>query len=168
MSLPAGHDPSEGIPSRPPSSPPDTHPSHGSAGAAGDGERHPAFGHPAAGHPLDERRDAQAALDSYLEMGPQWQKEVVDSFMTRVDAVTAQRWQESEYVRQQRIIGERAAEKARTRELVLTLVFAIPLTGIASTAGLLGMIVCWAGIAAVLFAIHSPSREQHRPRELGH
>lgn len=115
----------------------------------------------------EQRRDAQAALDSFVEMGPQWQREVVDSFMDRVEATTNQHWQESEYVRQQKIIAERAAQKARTRDLVLALVFAVPLTGIATTAGLAGMIVCWAGIAAVVFALHSPGRGPRPPRELG-
>lgn len=126
----------------------------------------PSAGWPA-GQPAEHRRDAEAALDSYVEMGPQWQSEIVDSFLTRVDATMNQQWQESEYLRQRKLLQDRAAQKGRTRELVLALVFAIPLTGIASTVGLLGMIVCWAGIAAVVFAIHSSGPGGRTPRELG-
>lgn len=100
-------------------------------------------------------------------MGPQWQREVVDSFMTRVDATRNDQWQQSEYLRQQKLLQERATQRSRTRELVLALAFAIPLTGIASQAGLLGMIVCWAGIAAVVFAIHASGPHSGPPRELG-
>lgn len=117
--------------------------------------------------PPERRRDAEAALESYVEMGPQWQSEVVDSFLTRVDATMKQQWQEGEYLRQQKLLRERAAQKNRTRDLVLALVFAIPLTGIASSAGLLGMVVCWAGIAAVLFALNPPRRGGGSPHQSG-
>lgn len=119
------------------------------------------------GQSTEQRRDAEAALDSYLEMGPQWQREVVDSFMTRVDATRNEQWQQSEYVRQQKLLQERAAQRARTRELVLALVFAIPLTGIASQAGLLGMVVCWAGIAAVVLAVHGSGPRSRPSRGAG-
>lgn len=114
------------------------------------------------------RQDIEASLSAYNELGPQWQGAVVDSFVTKMNSAMAQQWQQEEYYRQQNLVRERAERRARTQNLIITLLIAIPLTGIAATeAGWIGLVIAWVGIAAVSFGIGRSQRGGNNPRNGG-
>ncbi len=117
------------------------------------------------------RRDLDAAVQTRKELGPEYEKEIVDSFLARIDARLDAR-------AEQRPAGRTpapAAERERTRGRgtrftlsVVSLVMGVPLTAIASeSAGVTGLIVCWAGIVGVNVsaALGDHRRERQAARE---
>ncbi|WP_035848439.1 hypothetical protein [Kitasatospora azatica] len=128
--------------------------------------------------PSEFRTELDAALQTRKELGPEYETELVDSFLSRIDARLDARVEQR--------VAERLAEHGplprpgRDRERrrgwggkslpAMSLVFAIPLTAIASSpghgSGLSGMLVCWAGIVGVNFAAaFADRREQREQRE---
>lgn len=103
--------------------------------------------------PQVSRTDITAALDASNELGPDMRSEVIGSFVAEVNARMAADWQQRELQRQNDEHKATLNRRARTRDLVICLAFAIPLTGIASTAGIIGMAISWAGIAAVAVSL---------------
>ncbi|MER5862720.1 hypothetical protein [Kitasatospora sp. NPDC002040] len=118
----------------------------------------------------DLKRDLDAALQTRKELGKEYEAEIVDSFLTRLDArIDAQVDQR---------VADRLAQHGVGREgrggrswsgpgklPVISLIMAIPLTGIAAGADLAGIVVCWAGIVGVNVAAALGSRrEQQAPR----
>lgn len=113
------------------------------------------------------RKDLDATLQTRKELGPEYEEELLESFLEKLDKAVERR------VRRQ--LAERQMEVARghgpgTRGgaasssspsypeglgpplwlAVTSLVLAIPLSAIAAVqAGLPGLLVCWAGIVAV-------------------
>ena len=119
--------------------------------------------------PTVTRNDALAAMEASAELGPGLRRDVVDAFVADVNARMAADWQQREYRRQQDEQRGTAERRARTRDLVICLSFAIPLTGIAADAGgLLGVLISWAGIVLVAGAagLRRGGRSDGR-RELG-
>jgi len=104
----------------------------------------------AAPPPLVSRTDALAAMDASAELGPNLRGDVVDAFVADVNAKLAADWQQRQYQQQLEEQHGSAERRARTRDLVITLAMAIPLTAIGGeAAGLIGLLVSWAGTAAV-------------------
>ena len=100
--------------------------------------------------PLVSRTDALAAMDASAELGPNLRGDVVDAFVADVNAKLAADWQQRQYQQQLEEQHGSAERRARTRDLVITLAMAIPLTAIGGdAAGLIGLLVSWAGTAAV-------------------
>ena len=115
-----------------------------------------ATGRPATGSgprqsaPFVTRTDALAAIDASAELGPSLRGDVVDAFVADVNAKLAADWQQRQYQQQLDEQHGSAERRARTRDLVITLAMAIPLTAIGGeAAGLIGLLVSWAGTAAV-------------------
>lgn len=107
----------------------------------------------AAQPPFVSRNDALAAIDASAELGPNLRGDVVDAFVADVNAKLAADWQQRQYQQQLDKQQDTADRRARTRDLVIALAMAIPLTAIGGdAAGLIGLLVSWAGIAAVAVA----------------
>jgi hypothetical protein len=113
------------------------------------------------------RKDLDATLQTRRELGPEYEEELVESFLEKLDGAVERR------VRRQ--LAERQMEVARGRGqgfrggapgsaspaypeglgprlwlAVTSLVLAIPLSAIAAVnTGLAGLLVCWTGIVAV-------------------
>ncbi|WP_327067238.1 hypothetical protein OG500_15375 [Kitasatospora sp. NBC_01250] len=131
--------------------------------------------------PSEFRADLDAALQTRKELGPEYESALIDSFLSRVDARLDARVEQRVAERLADLGPASRAEQrfdrpgARrgwaagnsTRLSVMSLVFAIPLTGIGSAAGLPGMLATWAGIVGVNFAAalagrHEQAREEQR------
>ncbi|MEE1938559.1 hypothetical protein V1L54_03885 [Streptomyces sp. TRM 70361] len=117
------------------------------------------------------RKELDATLQTRRELGPEYESELVDSFLEKVD----QRLDSVIDRRVRRHLAERqtvVARGARTPQggqapegpgaafglAAISLVLAIPLSAIAAVnADLPGLLVCWAGIVGVN-AVHSADR----------
>ncbi len=97
------------------------------------------------------RRDLEAAVQTRVELGKEYESEIVDSFLARLDSRLDARVEQR--VAEQ--LGEHGGRKRDTtspqfKVQVLSLVMGIPLSGIAGGLGHLpGLMVCWAGIVGV-------------------
>ncbi|MEO6510790.1 MAG: hypothetical protein ABIO16_07355 [Nocardioides sp.] len=102
--------------------------------------------------PEDEldRRDYEALLATRGELGPEYDKALVDSFADRMEREIQRR---SASASGGRSVRDRAAEAAGKRQMTLGIVSlgaGIPITAIsAGIEHLPGLLVAWAGIAAV-------------------
>ncbi|GAA4851846.1 hypothetical protein [Kitasatospora terrestris] len=92
----------------------------------------------------DLRRELDAALQTRKELGPEYEKEIIDSFVARLGG------------RLDGPVEHRPApvpEKSRNRRFtiqILSLVMGVPLTAIAvEGAGVVGLLACWLGIVGV-------------------
>jgi hypothetical protein len=106
------------------------------------------------------RDDVAAAIGARRELGPDYEDAVIDSFVARLDRQIAERVDQQVAER----IGGRdkptatapAAETKDSSAFVVSLVSlgaGIPITAIASSeTGVVGLLVSWAGIAAVNIA----------------
>ena len=114
------------------------------------------------------KRDLDATLQTRKELGPEYENELVDSFVgkveQRIDAVIDKRVRR-QLAEQQMVVarnGSRPAQSggqaysypdgigARLGLAIASLVLAIPLSAIAvANAGLPGLLICWGGIVGV-------------------
>ncbi|MEU3063310.1 hypothetical protein AB0P12_21560 [Streptomyces subrutilus] len=108
-------------------------------------------------HARELKKELDATLDARRELGPEYEAELVDSFVDKVDTQVRRRLAE-ERLLAARGGGRGGAEAAasgfgeRFGFAVVTLVLAIPLSAIgAAQAGLSGLLVVWAGILGVSF-----------------
>lgn len=97
-----------------------------------------------------ERQDVEAFLETRRELGPAYEREIVDAFAERIErAVDARAGGEADERRLLRL----EARGDRQRQLALGIVslgVGIPITAIsAAMADLPGLVVSWLGIAAV-------------------
>jgi hypothetical protein len=113
---------------------------------------------PAPAPPLIAREEVVAAVRTRAELGERMEPEVLDAFLDRIEQAVIAR------VDQQLDLRTRGMTRLRSRDkhassvtlpvAICSLIFGIPLSGIAAgTADLPGLIVAWAGIAAVNFAV---------------
>jgi hypothetical protein len=127
--------------------------------------------------PSEYRADLDAALQTRKELGPEYESELIDSFLSRVDARLDARVEQR--------VAERLADLgpvARHSERFdrhegrrgwgngsklpfLSLIFAIPLTAIAIPEGMAGTLATWAGIVGVNFAAVLANRHEHEREE---
>ncbi|MBD0695690.1 hypothetical protein [Streptomyces sp. CBMA123] len=126
----------------------------------------------------DLRRDLDATLQARKELGKEYEDELVDSFMKRLDArverSVAARLDDDgpSYHERDRDRRHRGWTSGRSgnRLAVISLALGIPLTAIASSpgsGGFAGLLACWAGIVGVNFAAalgNRRDREERRPR----
>ncbi|WP_371481163.1 hypothetical protein [Kitasatospora sp. NBC_00315] len=99
------------------------------------------------------RRDLDAAVQTRKELGAEYENEIIDSFLARIDARLDARAGHRLADRPAGPAADREQSRGRGSRLTLSivsLVMGIPLTAIASeSAGVTGLIVCWAGIVGV-------------------
>ncbi|MGX1852771.1 hypothetical protein [Streptomyces sp. NPDC055299] len=110
-------------------------------------------------HDPDLRRELDATLQTRRELGPDYEPELLESFLEKVEENVDRRVRR--HLAEQQVQVARGARPARPESEVhafwqrfgfatLSLVLAVPLSAIAvGEAGLAGLIVCWAGIAGV-------------------
>ncbi|MFF2043355.1 hypothetical protein ACFVVX_23335 [Kitasatospora sp. NPDC058170] len=123
----------------------------------------------------DLRRDLEAAVQTRKELGKEYESEIVDSFLARLDARLDARVERRVA---ERLDGpgqgpagyayRRRGGRPNARLPMVSLVLGIPLTGIAAGAssnGLLGLMVCWAGIVGVNVAAALGDRRDDRRAE---
>ncbi|WP_043468420.1 hypothetical protein [Kitasatospora sp. MBT66] len=108
----------------------------------------------------DLRRDLDATLQARKELGPEYESELVDSFLARLDARVERRVAErlgpadgygpTEGYGRPGYGPRRFGRRSATRLPIVSLVLGIPLSGIAAeSGGFLGLLVCWGGILGV-------------------
>lgn len=117
------------------------------------------------------RKELDATLHTRRELGPEYESELVDSFLEKVDrrldSVVERRVRRAVAERQMVVVGGASpSREAAVPEgpgavfglAAVSLVLAVPLSAIAATnAGLAGLVVCWAGIFGVN-AVHAAHR----------
>jgi len=117
------------------------------------------------------RKELDATLQTRRELGPEYESELVDSFLEKVDRrldSVIDRRVRHRMAEQQMVLarGARAPHGGQPAEgpgavfglAAISLVLAIPLSAIAAVnTGLAGLLVCWAGIVGVN-AVHSADR----------
>ncbi len=117
------------------------------------------------------RKELDATLQTRGELGPEYESELVDSFLEKVDrrldSVIERRVRRQ--VAEERTAAARGARGARDGHApdgpgavfglaAISLVLAVPLSAIAvAHADLPGLLICWAGIVGVN-AVHSAGR----------
>ncbi|AXI77864.1 hypothetical protein [Peterkaempfera bronchialis] len=117
----------------------------------------------------DLHKDLEAAVQTRKELGPEYEAEIVDSFLARIDAQLD--------ARVERRVAERLTESGRAprrpersfapRLPIISLALAIPLSGVgAGVSGLPGLLVVWTGIVGVNIAASLGEwRERREERE---
>ncbi|HET6741911.1 MAG TPA: hypothetical protein VFH76_23365 [Kribbella sp.] len=100
------------------------------------------------------RKDLRAAVAARQELGPEYENEIIDGFLEKLDA--------RDLHRRTGMLPEPARPpKHPSRETdpgglalaIVSIVVAIPITAIAANLlGLVGVIVCWGGLVGINFA----------------
>ncbi|MFE2228744.1 hypothetical protein [Streptomyces kronopolitis] len=120
-------------------------------------------------HDPELRRELDATLQTRRELGPDYEPELLDSFLEKVEENVDRRVRR--HLAEQQVQVARGARPARPAHAfwqrfgfaALSLVLAVPLTAIAvAQAGPVGLIVCWAGIVGVN-AAHRAGARTPRP-----
>ncbi|MEU1376451.1 hypothetical protein ABZ442_22710 [Streptomyces triculaminicus] len=137
----------------------------------------------------DLKKDLDATLQTRKELGPEYEQELLDSFLERVEQHIERKLDATADRQVRRHLAERQMDVARGRPAdglgtgtfgerfgfaTLSLVLAVPLSAIgAVNAGLPGLLVTWAGIVGVNVAqaaggLPWPRRaREDRPEEWG-
>ncbi|MER8184125.1 hypothetical protein [Kitasatospora sp. NPDC094015] len=112
------------------------------------------------------RRDLDAAVQTRKELGKEYESEIVDSFLARLDSRLDARVEQRVAERLERSGGGPSGARGRGGRLglsIVSLVMGIPLTAIASeSAGPTGLVVCWLGIVGVNVAAALGDRRSGR------
>ncbi|MGW4894191.1 hypothetical protein ACWEQL_18255 [Kitasatospora sp. NPDC004240] len=122
------------------------------------------------------KRDLDAALQTRKELGKEYEAEIVDSFLSRLDA----RLDAQVDARVERRLAEHGVGEGHPYGRghhhrggggrpgwmhAFTLIMAIPLSGVAAgTSGLMGLVVCWAGLVGVSASTAIAERVQEQRR----
>ncbi|WP_433157747.1 hypothetical protein [Kribbella sp. CA-247076] len=112
------------------------------------------------------RKDLRAAVEARRELGPEYEDEIIDSFLAKLDAREAQRHtQDLQHRREDQMleaVGLKRREGSDPGGLALAIVSvacAIPISAIAADmTGLPGMLISWAGLVGINFAWRSNRR----------
>ncbi|MEU7640709.1 MULTISPECIES: hypothetical protein [unclassified Streptomyces] len=110
-------------------------------------------------HDPDLKKELDATLQTRKELGSEYESELVESFLEKLDQDVDRRVRR-QLASQQMQVARGAQPPRRTSAgsefwerfafVVASLVLAIPLTAIAvANAGLVGLVACWAGIVGV-------------------
>src|SRR6266508_6101292 len=100
----------------------------------------------------DVRKDLRAVVAARQELGQEYEAEIIEGFLERLDARDAQR-------REVAVPESRPAHRGRETDpgglalAIISIVAAIPITAIAAgMVGLEGVIIGWLGLVAINFA----------------
>jgi hypothetical protein len=100
----------------------------------------------------ETRKDLRAAVAARKELGPEYEPEIIDAFLEKLDARAAQRTAAE---------ASRPAPRSSNREndpgglalAIVSVVAGIPITAIAATQeGAFAIIICWGGLVGVNLA----------------
>ncbi|QHC20723.1 hypothetical protein [Streptomyces sp. GS7] len=109
-------------------------------------------------HDPDLKKELDATLQTRKELGPEYESELVESFLEKLDQNVDRRVRRQLAEQQMQVArGARPRRTDATSEFwqrfavaVVSLVLAIPLSAIAvAEAGFVGLVVCWAGVVGV-------------------
>ena len=110
-------------------------------------------------HDPELKKELDATLQTRKELGPEYESELVESFLEKLDANVYRRVRRQLAEQQMRVArgtlpprrpGANHEFWQRFAVAVISLVLAIPLSAIAvANAGLIGLALCWAGIVGV-------------------
>lgn len=111
-------------------------------------------------HDPELAKELDAALQTRKELGPEYEAELVDSFLEKLDKAVDQRVRRQLAERQMTVargaqprgpqLGSGSGFGSRMGFAVISLVLAVPLSAISVVnAGLPGLLVAWAGIVGV-------------------
>jgi hypothetical protein len=112
-----------------------------------------------------ERHDVEAFLETRRELGPAYERELVDGLAERIQRTVEARVQ-SEAVNLRHDRDEERGDRQRQLALgIVSLGVSVPITiPLALTDHLPAVVVSWAGIVAVNFAHASVVKARHRRR----
>ncbi|MFJ6214545.1 hypothetical protein ACIQGZ_14605 [Streptomyces sp. NPDC092296] len=123
----------------------------------------------------DLKTDLDAAVQTRKELGAEYESEIVDSFLARLDARLEAQVERrvaeriTEYARppQQRAQHQQGGRSFGPKLSIISMALGIPLSGIGGgTAGVTGLMVVWAGIVGVnIAATFGELRERRLERE---
>ncbi|MFI1204754.1 hypothetical protein ACH4VR_35895 [Streptomyces sp. NPDC020883] len=110
-------------------------------------------------HDPDLKKELDATLQTRKELGPEYESELVESFLEKLDENVDRRLRR-QLAEQQMQVARGTLPPRRTdggsefwqrfAVAVVSLVLAVPLSAIAvGSAGLVGLAVCWAGVVGV-------------------
>lgn len=106
------------------------------------------------------RQDFEAALATRQELGPAYEKELVDSFVDKVEAALVERGRQPQVPVQQASGGVPAG--GRIAAAIVSVVMAIPLTAITlGQNSLVAMIICWVGLISINAALAGRAGSGH-------
>jgi hypothetical protein len=109
----------------------------------------------------DIRKDLRAAVAARQELGPEYEPEIIDGFLARLDAQTAQ------HLATPPVKAEKPSRESDPGGLALAIVSVtagIPITAIAAAQeGVFAIVVCWGGLVGINLA-RSVSRLAGRQR----
>jgi hypothetical protein len=107
----------------------------------------------------DMRKDLRAAVAARQELGPEYEAEIIDSFLDKLDARDAQRRGGLPEPAPRPRHPSRETDPGGLALAIISIVAAIPITAIAADMlGLIGVVVCWAGLVGINFARTSARR----------
>jgi len=112
-----------------------------------------------------ERQDVEAYLETRRELGPTYEREIVDAFADRIQRAVEARVQ-SEAIDLRRDRDDQRGDRQRQLALgIVSLGVSVPITiPLALTAHLPAVVVSWAGIVAINFAHASVVNARNRRR----
>ncbi|MGW7490195.1 hypothetical protein [Streptomyces sp. NPDC054786] len=125
-------------------------------------------------HDPDLRKELDATLQTRKELGPEYESELLESFLEKLDRSVDQRVRRQ--LAEQQVQVARGARPPRPGGggkdvwerfglAALSLVLAVPLSAIAATqAGQPGLLMCWAGIVGVNAVYHRGPHKLLRSR----
>jgi hypothetical protein len=105
----------------------------------------------------ETRNDLQAAVAARRDLGADYEPEVIDAFMEKLDARIAARVDQEVAARTAQLPAApqppRKGDNAATWVALASLTFGVPMTAIAAEqSGIIGTMVTWAGIATINLA----------------
>jgi len=105
------------------------------------------------------RKDLRAAVAARQELGPEYEAAIIDSFLDKLDARDAQRRGGLPEPAPRPRHPSRETDPGGLALAIISIVAAIPITAIAADMlGLIGVVVCWAGLVGINFARTSARR----------
>lgn len=109
--------------------------------------------HVTTGDTRETREDLRAAVAARHDLGADYEPEVIDAFIERLDARIAGRVDQELAARPAPRQTPVKGDSAATWVALASLVFGVPITAIATeNAGIVGAMVAWAGIATINLA----------------
>lgn len=112
------------------------------------------------------QQDLDAAVQTRKELGPEYEAEIVDSFLARIDARLDARVEQRVA---ERVAGHGPSPRhpghgrSFSRLPAISLVLAIPLSAVGGgTGGMIGLLAAWAGIVGVNVAAALGARQEDR------
>ena len=107
------------------------------------------------------RKDLRAAVAARQELGPEYEAEIIDSFLEKLDAREAHRRTQDQAL-ELAGLKRRETDPGGLALAIISVVAAIPITAIsAGMIGSFGVVISWAGLVMINVA-RALSRRPHR------